>query len=38
MLINKIVPKSKILLDVFDGTVVFRQPEKVGYKKGRLPF
>ena len=28
MLLNKIQPKSKILLDVFDGTVVFRQPEK----------
>ncbi|MBK8700621.1 MAG: ATP-dependent chaperone ClpB [Saprospiraceae bacterium] len=29
LLLNKIQPKSKILLDVFDGTVVFRQPDKV---------
>ena len=28
LLLNKIQPKSTILLDVFDGTVVFRQPEK----------
>ncbi len=27
LLLNKIQPKSKILLDVFDGTVVFRQPK-----------
>jgi ATP-dependent Clp protease ATP-binding subunit ClpB len=27
LLLNKIMPKSKILLDVFDGTVVFRQPK-----------
>jgi ATP-dependent Clp protease ATP-binding subunit ClpB len=27
LLANKILPKSKILLDVFDGMVVFRQPE-----------
>ncbi len=27
MLLNKIQPKSHILLDVFDGTVVFRQPK-----------
>lgn len=29
MLLNKIVPKSHIVMDVFDGKVVFRQPRKV---------
>jgi ATP-dependent Clp protease ATP-binding subunit ClpB len=28
MLLNKIQPRSQILLDVFDGTVVFRQPKQ----------
>lgn len=28
LLLNKIQPKSTVLLDVFDGMVVFRQPEK----------
>ncbi|MFT5166716.1 MAG: ATP-dependent Clp protease ATP-binding subunit ClpB [Saprospiraceae bacterium] len=28
MLLNEIQPKSKIMLDVFDGTVVIRQPTK----------
>ena len=28
MLLNKIKPKSRIILDVFDGTFVFRQPAK----------
>jgi ATP-dependent Clp protease ATP-binding subunit ClpB len=27
LLLGKILPKSKVLLDVFDGVVVFRQPE-----------
>ena len=27
MLLNKILPDSHVLLDVFDGTVVFRQPQ-----------
>jgi ATP-dependent Clp protease ATP-binding subunit ClpB len=29
MLLNKIQPKSHVLLDVFDDTVVFRQPKQV---------
>jgi ATP-dependent Clp protease ATP-binding subunit ClpB len=32
LLTNKVAPKSKILLDVFDGTVVFRQPVKESNK------
>jgi ATP-dependent Clp protease ATP-binding subunit ClpB len=33
LLLNTIEPKSTVLLDVFDGTVVFRQPDK---KTGEL--
>jgi ATP-dependent Clp protease ATP-binding subunit ClpB len=29
LLLNKVVPKSKVMLDIFDGMVVFRQLEKV---------
>jgi ATP-dependent Clp protease ATP-binding subunit ClpB len=29
MLLNKIQPKSHVQLDVFDDTVVFRQPKQV---------
>ena len=28
MLLGKVLPKTKVMLDVFDGKVVFREPRK----------